>query len=93
MAAGDTIIRVIFVPVIVTILIIIGWISVKVMDSVTTNLPALPSSLGPAWPGDGAFYLPMALGFVGLVLVVFIWLWVSPIREDQRQDVRAGRRF
>jgi len=91
MAAADTIIRIIIVPVLVATLSFIAWVGVKLFDPISTTIGGPPASLG--WTTNEHFYTFMALGLIGLILVVLVWLWVSPIREDVRQDVAGGRRF
>lgn len=87
MASGDTIVRVIAVPVVGLVILVCGWIAVKLLDAIVPALGVSP----PGWPGTSHFYFFAALGFVGLILVLFVWLWASPVRDDVRQDVRQFR--
>lgn len=90
MAGVDSIIRVIAAPIVLLIILFTSWVGVTLYDPISQSLAGPPAALG--W-SDPRFYFFMALGLVSLSLVVIVWLWVSPIRSDVRQDVNRGGPF
>jgi hypothetical protein len=49
------------------------------------NLGSAPASLGWA-PIKDIVMRWASIGLIGMGLVVIIWMWVAPIRDDVRQD-------
>jgi len=84
MSAVDTILRIIAVPVAIVVISISAWVGVLVLDPFTATMPAPAGSLG--WPEYSYIYRFFALAIVGIIFVVLAWLWVSPIKEDVRQE-------
>jgi len=67
-------------------LIVIAFVSVvgvTLYEPIAATVDGPPASLG--WPDVNIIFF-MALGLIGLVLVVFVWMWVAPIRRDVRQE-------
>jgi hypothetical protein len=85
MAGVDTVIRVIGAVMSLVVIAFVTAVGVTLYEPIAAELGGPPASLG--W-SDSNFLFFMALGLIGLVLTVFVWMWVSPIREDTRQDVQ-----
>ncbi|TQQ78602.1 hypothetical protein EGH24_13855 [Halonotius terrestris] len=90
MAGVDSVIRVVAAPVVLLVIIFVSWVGVTLYDPISAAIDGPPASLG--W-GDPRIYFFMALGLVSLSLIVIVWLWVSPIRRDVRQDIDRGGPF
>lgn len=90
MAGVNTILRIIGAGLSLFVIIFVSGVGITLIEPISKNLGSTPASLG--WP-DVNFIFFMALGLIGLVIVVFIWLIVAPIRNDVRQEVGPRRRF
>lgn len=88
MSTTDLIFRVIAVPIVVlttAITTAVGW---QVLDGFYLNMHKPADSLG--WPDGTQVLFFVSLALIGIILVAFVWLWVAPVRDDVRQDVRQG---
>lgn len=85
MAGVNSVIRVIAAPIVVFIIIVVSWIGVKLYEPISQQLGTPAPSLG--WPTVNIMFF-MALGLIGLVMTVVIWLVVAPIKRDVRQETR-----
>lgn len=92
MAGVDTILRLIGLVIGTISITIIGFFGVNLIDPIYAglNFADMPSQWGS--PQD-VTYLFMTLGFIGLLGVIFIWWYVSPVRDDVRQDVQRQGPF
>ena len=91
MPSANSVIRVIAAPVVLAIIVFVSWVGTKLMDSISTGLSGPPASLG--WPSLGSQYFFMALGLIGLSIVVFVWLITARVREDTRQELQPRGPF
>ena len=91
MPGRSLLLRTVLGPVLVVSTIITGFVAVQIMDGFVTGMPAPAASLG--WPEFSQIYFIMSLGFVAVILIIFLWLWMGPIQSDVRQGVQGGRRF
>lgn len=90
MAGADTILRVIGAILFLLVLAFVTAVGINIIDPIYQGLSGPPSSLG--WgPLQDIVYRWMTIGLIGMGIVVIIWMWVSPIRDDVRQDVERGR--
>lgn len=89
MAGVNTILRIIGSGLSLFVIIFVSVVGVTLYEPINQSLGSTPASLG--WP-DVNFIFFMALGLIGLVIVVIIWLIFAPIRNDVRQD-RGPPRF
>jgi len=86
MAGADTIIRVIAAALFLMVLAFTTAVGFSLVDPIYSNLGGPPASLG--WGNIPDIILNwMAVALIGLGLVVVLWMWLSPIRDDVRQDV------
>ena len=89
MAARDFVFKIIGVPIVVLLVMIVGWIGVRLTDAMFLGFNGPPSSLG--WT-DGRIVLEfMGIALSSLAIVTILWLFASPIIEDVRQDQRKRR--
>lgn len=87
MSAASLILRGIFATLIVIVIGTVGVFGFTVVEPFYAAFGEPPSSLG--WGSPAFNVLTFAsFGFIGLFLVVIIWLVYAPIRQDQRQDFR-----
>lgn len=86
MAGADTILRVIAVGIFLMVLAFVTAVGFALVDPIFTNIGGPPSSLGWGPLGENVIFW-MSVSLIGLGVVVIIWMWVSPIRDDVRQDV------
>lgn len=83
MAGPNTIIRLVVTPIVLLIIMFVAVVGVTLYEPINTSLGG--NAVG--WdPVNFIFF--MSLGLIGLVLVLFFWLWYAPIRNDVRQDQR-----
>lgn len=87
MSAASLILRIIVATVIVLTLGTIGVFGFTVIEPFYQAFGEPPSSLG--WGSPAMNVLAFgSFGFLGLFLVLIIWLVYAPIREDKRQQFR-----
>ena len=91
MPSANSVIRVIAAPVVLAIIVFVSWVGTKLMDSISTGLSGPPASLG--WPSLTSQYFFMALGLIGMSIVVFVWLITARVREDTRQELQPRGPF
>jgi len=84
MAGVNTILRIIGATLALVVIAFTTAVGYTLMDPISTQLGA-PSVAG--WTDVNFLYFA-SLGFIGLTLVVIVWLIVAPVRNDVRQDVR-----
>jgi uncharacterized membrane protein len=87
MPARDLVFRVIAVPVVLLAVTLIAWMGVKILDGFFAGMTGPPASLG--WTDGGVILTFFGYSVVAIILVVFIWMWVSPVRDDVRQEQRG----
>lgn len=92
MAGADTIIRVIAVSIFLMVLAFTTAVGYALVDPIFSNIGGPPASLGWGPIAENVMFW-MGVGLVGLGVVVVIWMFVSPIRDDVRQDVEGGGRL
>jgi len=92
MVGADSIIKVVAAPIAVFAIIVVTGIGFQLMDPIYNTVfdHSLMAELGWGSPQDTVMRFA-GLGFIGLILVVILWLVSSPIRKDQRQDQRPPR--
>ncbi|MFB6198928.1 MAG: hypothetical protein ABEI52_11790 [Halobacteriaceae archaeon] len=83
MAGPNTIIRIVVMPVVLLILMFVAWVGVKLFEPIDSALGVNAAGWTPV-----NFLFFMSLGLIGLVLVLFVWFWYAPIRNDVRQEQR-----
>ncbi len=87
MSVASQVFRIIIFPI---ILITVGTIAVFgfiVIEPFFSALGEPPAGLG--WGSPALKTMTFAsFGFLGLILVLVIWFWYAPIREDRRQQYR-----
>jgi len=87
MSAAALILRILVATVTVIVLGVVGVFGFMVIEPFHAAFGDPPASLG--WDSPGGTVLAFtAAGFLGLALVLVIWLVVAPIRRDQRQEFR-----
>lgn len=87
MSAAGLIVRIVFASVIIITLGVIAVFGFTIIEPFYTSFGDPPSSLD--WGSPGSITLLFSsFGFIGLMLVLVIWLIVAPIREDRRQQIR-----
>jgi len=86
MAGADTIIRIVVGTLAIVVFAFVTAVGFNLMDPIF-QATGPPPGLG--W-GDGSNIMLFAgLGLIGMGLVVIIWMWVAPVRQDVRQDQRG----
>jgi len=83
MAGPNTILRIVAVPVVTLILMFVAWIGVTLFEPIDA---ALGTNAAGWTPVNFLFF--MSLGLIGLFLVLIVWFWYAPIRNDVRQEQR-----
>lgn len=89
MAGADGVIRVIGATLAMFVIIFVAAVGFTLVDPIHNAIidQSQMDSLGWGTPQTLTIRF-MGLGLVGLLAVIIIWLWVSPIREDVRQEER-----
>lgn len=93
MAPGaDTIIKLIVTVILITVLVFVAGVYNLVVGPVWDNVvdPSLMTDLNWASPQDVVLLLG-GLALIAMLIIVFIWWIVSPVREDVRQEQTRGR--
>lgn len=85
MAGPNTVLRLVGAVLSIVVIIFVSWVGVILYEPVAAALGSPPASLGWNTP-DYLFF--MGLGLVGLVLTIFFWLVLAPIKSDVRQERR-----
>jgi len=85
MAGVNTVLRVIGGTMSLIVITFVAVVGVTLYEPIAVQVGDTPAGLG--WPDVNILFF-MALGLIGLVLVVFVWMWVAPIRNDVRQERR-----
>lgn len=93
MSGADTVLRVIGAILAIVVILFVSAVGLALTEPIYQNTidVALMESLGWGAPQD-TLMMFFGLGFIGLSLVVIIWLIASPIRDDVRQSRRPRRR-
>lgn len=84
MAGVNTILRIIGAALSLIVIIFVTAVGTTLIEPIAQSLGA--PAIGSWVQLDMMFF--SALGLIGLVIVVIIWLIVAPVRNDVRQDVR-----
>ena len=86
MAGADTVLRIIGAVIALMVVGITMGVGYQVLDPFYLNMDRTAiNSLG--W-ADGSLVMEfVGLGLLALAVVVSLWMWVVPIRDDVRQDL------
>lgn len=84
MAGVNTVLRIIGAVLSLVIIFFVTSIGTTLIEPIARSLgaPAIGS-----WSQLNMMFFA-ALGLIGLVIVVIVWLIAAPVREDVRQDIR-----
>jgi len=88
MAGVRTILALVLASITLVALMFIAGVGVSLFEPMYQAVPSAPDSLGWGSIKDTIFGT-MTLAFIGLGLVVLVWWWFRPIRQDVRQDTRG----
>jgi hypothetical protein len=87
MRAAELIALLIFGPVLLLTIGTIGVFGFVVVEPFSQSFGSPPASLGWGDPG-GSVVVFASAGFIGLIVVILLWMVYSPIRSDRRQAYR-----
>ena len=87
MRAAELIFMIIFAPVLFLVVGTVGVFAFNIMEPYAMAMPSPPASLGWGTPGLDALGFA-ASSFIGVFVVLILYMLFSPIQEDRRQEVR-----
>lgn len=92
MAGVDTVVRLIAATLGITVVIVVAFFGVQVIDPVYNNLGFGDLPAGWGAPQETT-YLFFTLAIIGLLAVIMIWWLVAPVRDDIRQETQRRPPF